>query len=83
MSDSDGNALGNGGARGLASGALTGLPRRQKNRLRGIIKKVKARWIEEFRSFEKDDLVTCLLELGIEKGDTVMLHSAFEASGVF
>lgn len=52
--------------------------------LRSLRKSLKARWIQlhiayvqRFRSYGREDLLRALRELGVRKGDALMLHSAF------
>lgn len=55
------------------------LPRSVKARLRSFYSRGRLRLVRAFRSYGPVELATCLRELGVLPGDSVMLHSAFSA----
>ena len=52
--------------------------RRVKNKARSWRRRAERLWVRAFRSYDGRELVAALRSMGIESGDTVMLHSAFE-----
>ena len=55
----------------------------QNNRLRALYLARKRRFVQRFLAYGPTELERCLRSLGIQKGDTVMLHSSFDASSGF
>lgn len=64
----------------MASHVRSWMPRRHKNRLRGACATWKNWWVWRFRSYGPNELLEALRSLGIQGGDTVLLHSAFKES---
>lgn len=50
-----------------------------KARIKGALKSARRRYAQAFRSFSASDLEHALRELGLAAGDTVLVHSAFDA----
>jgi len=71
------------GAKGSAtlSFLLSRLKSSQKAKLKALYSRSKRLFIEQFRSYGSRELESCLRDLGVTSGDTVMLHSAFASSG--
>jgi len=74
----DGSAV-----RRFVSGFVGFLPRAQKNRVRALFNRAKGRWVSHFRSYGPGELLDALRSIGVEEGDTIMLHSAFRESNGF
>ena len=49
----------------------------QKKRIKSFIRKQKARFIRRFMSYDLDRLVATLAEMGVGRGDSLMVHSAY------
>lgn len=58
---------------------LSTLPRSVKARIRSFYSRGRLCLVRAFRSYGPGELATCLRELGLQPGDSVMLHSAFSA----
>ena len=54
-----------------------------KNHLRAFYHRRKHDFVCTFLSYGSDELAKALLRLGVQKGDTILLHSAFETSSGF
>jgi aminoglycoside 3-N-acetyltransferase len=50
-----------------------------KKNLKKVLKGARVRYVRAFRSFSNDDLERLLRALGLGSGDTVLVHSAFDA----
>ena len=58
---------------------LSKLPRSLKIKLRAAHSDVRQLLVRAFLSYDAEQLAACLRSLGIERGDSLMLHSAFAA----
>lgn len=56
---------------------LSRIPRAYKVALQARFLEARRRFVGAFLSYDGEDLTTCLRALGIQRGDSVMLHSAF------
>ncbi len=54
---------------------LNRLPRRFRNRLRGLVYDARVRVARRFHAYDGADLLACIRDLGVREGDAVMLHS--------
>lgn len=62
---------------------LSKLPASQKRRLRDFYNQTKRQFITRFRSYGAAELEASLRAVGIETGETVLLHSSFDAFSGF
>ena len=58
---------------------LSKLPATQKSQLKGFIFDTKRRFVRKFLSYGADELETGLHSLGVQSGDTLMVHSSFDS----
>src|SRR5512132_97218 len=58
---------------------LSRLPHGVKVRLRAMHSRARMRLVRMFRSYGPAELAECLRVVGVQRGDTVLLHSAFSA----
>lgn len=56
---------------------LSRIPRPIKTRLKSGISEARRAWVRAFRSYDPPQLRAALAALGVEPGDTVMLHGGF------
>jgi aminoglycoside 3-N-acetyltransferase len=56
---------------------LSQLPPEQKSRLRSLYWGAQQMFVRKFRSYGKPELIKALHSLGIERGNTLMVHSGF------
>lgn len=54
------------------------LPRSIKNRVKGVVRRARRAYVGLFRSYGPSELEAALRSLGVEPGDSVMVHSSFE-----
>lgn len=57
---------------------LSRVPRQHRLAVRAWLQKSRRRFVDAWLSYDAAQLVACLRRAGIQPGDTVMLHSAFE-----
>src|SRR5262245_33099633 len=53
-------------------------PRRHRIALRSKVNQIRRLYVERFRSYGPPQLADALCKIGVQRGDTVVLHSAFE-----
>src|SRR4051812_16405200 len=58
---------------------LTALSPEQKHRLRGWYRAGELAFVRRFRSYTPDELKNFLRRLGLQTGETVLVHSAYSA----
>jgi aminoglycoside N3'-acetyltransferase len=54
-----------------------------KRRIKETLASVRRWYLSTFRSFDADDLQTCLRKIGVSPGDVVLVHGSFDAFGGF
>ncbi len=67
----------------MLASILGKLPRRQKNRLRGLYERGRLRWVAALRSYGTEELLACLRSAGIVEGESLLLHAGFSAANGF
>ena len=54
------------------------LPKRFKKSIKGWLKNVRLNYVRKWYAFSSEDLLTYLRRLGVQKGDVLFVHSAFD-----
>jgi aminoglycoside 3-N-acetyltransferase len=63
----------------MIQGLWTNLPAKQKSRIRSLRKNL----VKAFLSYRQADLIRSLHSLGVQEGDTVLVHSSFKQANGF